>query len=191
MYKPNLRRNSLLFASLLFASANGLAADKNFDLPINVDSRYQFADGIKKTTLFSEDVHITQGTLSIDADEVEVIAGNDSDDLQTFIARGNPASYSQVMEDGSVVKASANEIKYVVSERTITLTGSAQLKQDTTEVKGESISYNIELEQVVAQGDNSEGGRVKTTFQPSSVKRNSAEQAAENDKKDDAAEDQP
>lgn len=191
MYRPNLRRTSALLASLFFANALVIAADKNFDLPINVDSRYQFADGIKRTTLFSEDVHITQGTLSIDADEVEVIAGTESDELQTFIARGNPASYSQTMEDGSVVKASANEIKYVVSQRTITLTGSAQLKQDTTEVKGESISYNIELEQVVAQGDNSEDGRVKTTFQPSSVRRPIAEQDTEQTKNDPEPEDQP
>lgn len=192
MYRPNLLRNKLLIASALFVSVFAGAAEKNFDLPINVDSRYQFADGIKRTTLFTEDVHITQGTLSIDADEVEVIAGNDSDELQTFIARGKPASYSQTMEDGSVVKASANEIKYVVAQRTITLTGGAELKQDSTEVKGESISYNIELEQVVAQGDSSEDGRVKTTFNPRAIKRSDDEQNTNNtDENETKGEDQP
>lgn len=192
MCKPNLLLSKLLVICALLVSAFAGAAEKNFDLPINVDSRYQFADGIKRTTLFTEDVHITQGTLSIDADEVEVIAGADSDELQTFIARGKPASYSQTMEDGTVVKASANEIKYVVAERTITLTGGAELKQDSTEVKGESISYNIELEQVIAEGDSSEDGRVKTTFNPRSVKRQTTDQDSVTTSQDDTKkEDQP
>ncbi len=160
----------ILLALSLITSALPVAnaTDSDFSKPIKVDSKSQFVDGKNKTSLFKEDVRITQGSLIIDAEEVEVIA-TDGEGREVFVARGNPASYSQTMEDGTPVTARANEIRYEVSKRTISLTGSAELKQDTSMVRGDKITYDMATEQLLATGDEG-SGRVTTVFQPEAVK---------------------
>ena len=161
----------ILLAISLWTSALPVAyaSDSDFSKPIKVDSKSQFVDGKNKTSLFKDDVRITQGSLVIDAAEVEVIA-TDGEGREIFVARGNPASYSQTMDDGSPVKARANEIRYEVSKRTISLTGSAELTQDTSMVRGDKITYDMATEQLLATGDDGDG-RVTTVFQPEAVKK--------------------
>ena len=171
MYKPSIRANSLstTLALLCLALAGSVnASQSDFDLPIKVDSKTQFVDGKRKTSIFKEDVHVTQGSLRIDADEVEVIAGL-GEGKEIFIARGKPAMYSQTMDDGRTITAKANEIKYMVETRTLDLTGNAELFQDASMVKGDTISFNLEKEQLIAGGD-SEDSRVTTVFQTDSKK---------------------
>jgi lipopolysaccharide export system protein LptA len=167
MFKPNLHHARLIIALMVLATTNAIAAEKDFDLPIKVDSKAQFVDGKTKTSIFREDVRITQGSLKIDADEVEVIASQ-GEGSEVFIARGNPASYSQTMDDGSSISAAANEIRYELALSTLTLSGNAELKQNSSQVTGDSIVFNRELEQLIAQG--SETG-VTTIFQPNSLRK--------------------
>lgn len=161
----------ILLAISLWTSALPVASatDRDFSKPIKVDSKSQFVDGKNKTSLFKEDVRITQGTLVIDAEEVEVIA-TEGEGREIFVARGNPASYAQTMEDGSPVNARANEIRYEVSKRTISLIGSAELTQDSSMVRGNKITYDMATEQLLATGDDGDG-RVTTVFQPEAVKK--------------------
>ena len=165
----NLIRISLM-SGLALTTALAIAGQEDFDLPIKVDSKSQFVDGKTKTSIFREDVHITQGSLTILADEVEVIAAL-GEGKEVFIARGKPASYSQKMDDGSDISAMANEIKYEVNTRTLTLEGEAELQQNSSMVKGESIVFNMELEQLVAQGTDESEGRVTTIFRPDSIRK--------------------
>lgn len=168
MFKPCSNRNNwlALFATFSYLWAGySFAEPEDFKLPITVDSKTQFVDGKSKTSIFKEDVHIRQGSLKIDADEVEVIA-NQGEGNEIFIARGNPAVYSQTMEDGSDIKALAQEIRYQVANRTLTLSGSAELHQNSSMVRGESITFNLEKEQLLAEGSDGQGGRVTTVFRP-------------------------
>lgn len=185
MFKPfmNLTR-AFLLCGLCATVFHTHAGQEDFNLPIKVDSKSQFVDGKTKTSIFREDVHITQGSLTILADEVEVIAAL-GEGKEVFIARGNPASYSQKMDDGSDISAMAEEIKYEVDTRTLTLDGQAELQQNSSMVKGESIVFNMELEQLVAQGTDESEGRVTTIFRPDSIRKDKA------DNKDDNQEDQP
>lgn len=167
MFKPNLHRARFIIALVVLATTNAVAAEKDFDLPIKVDSKAQFVDGKTKTSIFREDVRITQGSLKIDADEVEVIASQ-GEGSEIFIARGNPASYSQTMDDGSAISAAANEIRYELALSTLTLSGNAELKQNSSQVTGDSIVFNMELEQLIAlAGDTG----VTTIFQPNSLRK--------------------
>ncbi|XOV80642.1 MAG: lipopolysaccharide transport periplasmic protein LptA [Aestuariibacter sp.] len=147
----------------LLLSFNVHAGKDDFKLPIKVDSKTQFVDGKRKTSIFREDVHISQGTLKIDADEVEVIA-EEGKGKEIFIARGKPAVYSQTMDDGSAITAKANEIRYQVETRMLDLNGAAELYQDASMVKGEKISFNLEKEQLIA-GTKGGESRVTTVFQ--------------------------
>lgn len=190
MFKHNMLRVSLLLIASVLGT-NSYAGEDDFGLPIKVDSKSNFFDGKTKTSIFRRDVRITQGTLEILADEVEVIAGL-GEGKEVFIARGEPAKYSQVLDDGSNVSAAANEIKYEVNNRTLTLTGAAELNQDSSLVKGESILFNMELEQLVAQGSESEEGGVTAIFQPDSLrKRQDESEKPTNKEKEQKEDDQP
>lgn len=153
------------FLILALLSFNVAAVNEDFEQPIKVKSEYQSADGIKKISFFRENVNITQGSLVINADEVEVDAGKGKG-KETFIARGTPASYEQTMEDGSRIRAAAEYIEYQVEGRTLTLSGNAELHQNSHSVRGSSIQFNMEKEQLMAQGSDEEDGRVMTIFQP-------------------------
>ena len=173
MYKPLIP----LATSFLLAIASGAvqASEEDFSQPIKIGSNTQFIDGKNKTALYKEDVLITQGSLLIEADEVEVIA-TDGSGREIFIARGNPASYSQSLEDGTPVSAKANEIRYEVVNRTISLAGNAELQQDSSKVQGDKITFDMITEQLLATGGAGEDGegRVTTVFTPDTIRKTSS-----------------
>ena len=170
MYKPFMtlsKRIYTLFMSIaLIAFAGSLSAKGKDDFlqQVSVGADINDVDGINKKAIYKGNVEVRQGSLSIDADELEVIVGENEGD-QVFIARGNPAEYSQLDEEGNRVTASANEIKYEQSTRIIVLTGNAKLSRDGQTIESESISLDIESEALKA---GVEGGneRVITTYQP-------------------------
>lgn len=175
-----------LATSLLFSLyiSTGAATESDFNKPIKVDSKSQFVDGKNKTSLFKDDVRITQGSLVITADEVEVIASR-GEGREVFVARGNPASYSQKLEDGTPVTAKANEIRYEVANRTISLSGSAELQQDTSMVQGDNITYDMTTEQLLATGgEDGKGGRVTTVFTPEAIRKAIKDQPKDDDEGD-------
>jgi lipopolysaccharide export system protein LptA len=173
MYKPLIP----LATSFLLGIASGAvqASEEDFSQPIKIGSNTQFIDGKNKTALYKEDVLITQGSLLIEADEVEVIA-TDGSGREIFIARGNPASYSQSLEDGTPVSAKANEIRYEVVNRTISLAGNAELQQDSSKVQGDKITFDMITEQLLATGGAGENGegRVTTVFTPDTIRKTSS-----------------
>lgn len=172
MFKPfiPLAASVISMVSLAVMTPAVLADSSDFDQPIKVDAKSQFIDGKKKTSTFKDDVTITQGSLIIIANEVQVIA-SEGDGKEVFIAYGEPASYSQTMDDGTKVKASADEIRYEVARKLISLNGEAQIQQNTSMVQGDSITYDMGKEQLLATGGESgNSGRVTTVFRPDTVK---------------------
>jgi lipopolysaccharide export system protein LptA len=151
---------------ILFAIAGPLqaAGKDDFLQQLSVGADNQDIDGVNKKAIYTGNVKIRQGSLAIDADELEVIIGEDESD-QIFIARGSPAQYSQLDDEGNLVTALANEIKYQQSTRVVILTGSATLSRDGQTIESERISLDIESEALKA---GVEGGndRVITTYQP-------------------------
>jgi lipopolysaccharide export system protein LptA len=151
----------------LLVSAPVFAGKEDFSQTIKVASNYQEGDGINKKALYRGNVQINQGTLVVKADELEVDASQ-GEGNEIFTATGNPAEYSQQQEDGSLVTAKANKIMYKRSSRSLSLDGNAEIEQNASSVKGNSIMFNMELEQIIAQGNNQASGRVITIFQPES-----------------------
>lgn len=166
MLKPYINRAlKLSLVGMMTYSALVAGIEEDFTKAIAVDSKYQFADKKSKKSIFKEQVHIKQGSLNVYADEVEVDASM-GEGNEIFIATGKPATYSQKEAEGTEIKASANKIEYRRQSRTLTLDGNAQLKQNNSSVKGELIIFNMQLEQIMAEGEDQESGRVTTIFQP-------------------------
>jgi len=186
MYKQFIRLTASLLALMVY-SPDLLASSSDFQKPITVDARTQSMDGKNKITRFKDNVKITQGSLVIEADEVEVSAKG-GEGREIMIARGNPARYSQTMDDGSKVEAKARELRYELAKRTISMTGDAQIKQNTSLVQGDSITYDMMKEQLLAtSSDENENSRVKTVFSPEAIKAVDGQESAGKKEKNDAS----
>ena len=153
------------FLAALIFPAHSFAGKDDFTKKIELASLYQNADGIAKRATYQGNVVIQQGSLKVSADELEIDASQ-GEGNEIFIATGNPATYSQQQEDGSMVTAQADKIEYHRQTRSLSLEGNAQIQQNSSSVQGKSIKFNMELEQIIAQGSDQESGRVITTFQP-------------------------
>jgi lipopolysaccharide export system protein LptA len=153
-----------LLAALLVSTFTW-AAQPDFQQPLSIDSDTSFGDIQTSTLVYEHNVIVQQGSLKILADRLE-IDGSAGDGAEVFIATGNPATYSQMMEDGSVVEAQANEIRYERAIRLLTMTGDAELKQRGSLVRASLVRYNIETQQLSAERGDDESGRVRTIFEP-------------------------
>ena len=137
----------------------------DFRLPVTAKSKNQSLDGKKKTSIFIDNVVIRQGSLEILADRVEADA-TAGKGKEVITAIGKPASYQQRLEDGSIVVASANEIKYDVEFQTISLKGNAIIKQKDVRVNGDSIAFDMAKEQIMASTDANSSESVTTVLSP-------------------------
>lgn len=148
-----------LFLSLLFFSANTFA--NNSDLTIK--SSKQDMNYKANTLYFSGNVIVSQGLLTIKADElfVETDAEGTSEKL---IAKGTPASFIQKSdnETDDTISATANEVVYLVDAQTLTLTGDAEYQQGGSKVTGQNIVFDLKQQRVQAEGGKGTDERVVT-----------------------------
>lgn len=156
---------SLSVATALLFTAMTWAIQPDFQQPLSIDSDTSFGDIQSATLVYEHNVVVQQGSLKITANRLE-IDGSSGEGAEIFIATGTPATYSQLMEDGSLVEAKANEIRYDRINRVLTMTGDAELKQKGSLVRASLVRYNIETQQLNAERGDDENGRVRTVFEP-------------------------
>jgi lipopolysaccharide export system protein LptA len=138
---------------------------KKIDLnqEVKISSSRTAADLKNKIFSYIDNVVITQGTLVIHANLVQVISQGENEE-KIYIAKGKPATFEQVLEDGKPINLQANEIRYEPTLNTVVISGNALLRQEGSEVSGSVITYNAETEYVNAESDNN--NKVKTIIQP-------------------------
>ncbi len=178
MYKPLTNvRNSLkhyftyyALATLLLGcvmSPSAFAQGKaDFEQNIEVDSERDWFDIQNKIAVFEENVVITQGTLRITADHLEV-AENSETGSRSFTAEGSPATYQQELEDGNIIRAEAAMIRYDENAQVLTMSGDVKVTQAGSQIQGHEIVYNFATQQMRAIRGEDESDRVTTIFQPS------------------------
>lgn len=166
MYKPfikKLKTKAAYLAALILLAP--LASAEKFDVEqeIKISSDRQAADLKNKIFSYIDNVIISQGTLTINADLVQVITQDKSNE-KTYIAKGSPATFEQTLEDGSPINLQANEIRYEPAKNMVVISGHALLRQEGSEVSGSKITYNFETEYVNAES--LENAKVETVLQP-------------------------
>ncbi|WP_044841988.1 lipopolysaccharide transport periplasmic protein LptA [Thalassomonas viridans] len=157
----NLAASLLLLTSVIAAPVNAAKAD--FEQRIKIDSDRQAADLKNKIASYLDNVKITQGSLVINADIVQVFGEKDSD-VKVYLAKGNPATFEQLLDDGNMINLQADEIRYEPGKNMITISGHALLRQQDSQVSGSRITYNTLTEQLSAESDKNE--RVTTILEP-------------------------
>ncbi|MEE1675426.1 lipopolysaccharide transport periplasmic protein LptA [Agarivorans aestuarii] len=142
------------------------ALEDDFNKQIIVDADRQQVNIKENRVTFYNNVVVTQGSIKMHAEELSVI-GSEEKGSEVMIAKGEPATFYQLLDSGKPIEAEANEVRYDLKSQTLTLTTNAQLKQEESLVKGKMINYSINKQEMVAQGD--ENSRVTTIFLPQQI----------------------
>jgi len=150
-----------MLSGTLFSSAFAESFDTTQKIEINASR--QAADLKNKIFSYIDNVVITQGSLIIRADLVQVLTQSKSEE-KTYIAKGKPATFEQTLADGTPLSLQADEIRYEPGNNLVIISGNALLQQEDSEVSGSRITYNIETQYVNAESKTNE--RTKTIFQP-------------------------
>lgn len=161
-----LLRNSII-TTLFLLNSSSFALESDYSKPVVVESDKQTAELDKDKITFIDNVVITQGTIKITANKVEIFRGKNGQ-IKDLKASGTPATYVQVMESGKHVKAQGLYISYDPVRQIITLEKNAEIKQENSSLKGEKIIYNVATEKMEALGGKS-NKRVTTVFIPSEL----------------------
>ncbi|WP_299941551.1 lipopolysaccharide transport periplasmic protein LptA [uncultured Microbulbifer sp.] len=152
-------------ATLIFLTAVVYALPEDREQRVNIKSDAMNAALSSNLVVYSDNVIITQGSLQIRADRVEVYFTPDKE-VRRVIAEGKPAHFEQkILEGENPVKARARRIEYSVSSEELYLTGEALVDRDGNTLAAEKINYDLTTEQMSARGQTGKG-RVEMIWKP-------------------------
>lgn len=174
----------ILSLVLLLASTVTLAEKADRDKPIDIEADTLTNNEAKKTSIYTGNVILTQGTLAIHADKL--IVREDSEGFQHSTSTGNPTTFRQKMEGkDEYIQGSGQRIEYDGHMDKVQLYGRAWVKRGQDIVQGEYIMYdaNAEFAEVIggaqAATEGNPKGRVRAVIQPKSAKKAAAPDAAQ------------
>ncbi|MGL5047157.1 MAG: lipopolysaccharide transport periplasmic protein LptA [Shewanella sp.] len=163
-----MKQNNVLLASLmLIMSMSAFAKVDDLKQEVKIKAVSQTADIKNNQIIFFGPVEVTQGSIKIKANQLRAFSV-EGENSKTLLATGNPATYTQILDDGHPASASAKEIRYDMASRTLTLTGQASLDQAGSKVSGNVIRYNLIQQKLIAESSGNGNDRVITIIQPES-----------------------
>lgn len=157
----------LLLGMIVLTFGQAAQAEKaDRERPINVEADSVRVDDVKKVASYEGHVVMTQGTLMITADRIEV--RQDDKGVVSGLATGKPVYFRQKMEASSeFAEGWADRIEYDGQSDKIKLMGQARLKRGIDELRGELITYDSASEFFQAKGGSSgASGRVRAVIRP-------------------------
>ena len=152
----------LVAGALATGAASARSTDRTKPMDVEAGSTDCSVDANGPCT-FSGNVHITQGTLDIQAGHADVRRGGG--DIRSVKLTGSPVVMKQQMDDGAMMNARASRIDYDLPADTIVLSGDAFVEQPgESSIRSERIVYNMRTGQVQSGGEGN--GRVKLRLMP-------------------------
>jgi lipopolysaccharide export system protein LptA len=157
---------AVLCAALLAAPAHAEKADR--DKPVNLEADTVTLDDIRKVSVYQGNVVLSQGTLMLRADRIQVT--QNASGLDKLSATGRPAAFRQKLDGrDEFIEGFADRIEYDSVNSQLEMIGQAQLRRGDDELRGAQISYNANTEfyKVVGQPDaKTPAGRVRAVIRP-------------------------
>jgi lipopolysaccharide export system protein LptA len=155
-----------LFASLFATPAYAEKADR--DKPVNLEADTVTVDDIRKISVYDGNVILSQGTLMLRADQMQVT--QNAGGLDRVSATGRPVAFRQKVDGrDEYIEGYADRIEFDSVNSQLELIGQARLRRGTDELRGAQISYNANTEfyKVVGQpGARTPSGRVRAVIRP-------------------------
>lgn len=163
--------NNLLLATfLVLFSAVCYAESGDRDKPLQIESDQATIDDASKTSTFTGNVKLIQGSMQIHADKF--VVSQDEDGFKRGIAYGKTASFKQKIEGtDEFIEGYGERIEYDTRSEVVNFFIRAQIKRGMDELRGEHITYNVETEifQVNSNNADSAGNppqRVRAILHP-------------------------
>lgn len=156
----------LLAASLMCLAKDATAQTSDHTQPINVKADASVFDERRGTQTLTGNVEVTQGSLSITADKIEIQIKDGA--LYQITGTGSPIIFQQLTQDNQLVRGECNEIIYNTVTTEITFRGNANFERPGQKLTGNTIEYNLRELTFKATGNNE--GRVNITLQPAQLK---------------------
>ena len=171
----------LLAAAMLLGAGTVQAEQADRQKPMNVEADSLRFDDAKQTSQFTGNVVVTQGTLTMRADRMDV--RQDAAGEQFGVAHGTKSkrAFFRQKRDGvdEYIEGEALTLEYDSKAAEMRLIGNAEMRRyvgsklsDGT--SGQRIVYRTDTEVFTVDGSPQGGGRVRATISP----RNTGEQAA-------------
>jgi lipopolysaccharide export system protein LptA len=163
------KKNLLLAAFLSLYVPACFAEHADRDKPITLEADQVLIDDIHKTSTFTGNVRLAQGTMLIRGDRIEVLKS--SDGFQQTKAYGNTASFRQKREGSEeYLEGYGERIEYDTRTGTVDFYGQARVKRELDEVRGDHITYSMKTETFQVSGGasstNTAPKRVRAVLQP-------------------------
>jgi len=147
--------------TMVALSCQALPTDRNQAIEIQSEEALRIEP--KGLTQYKGDVLITQGTMEIRADQVNVY--NDENRVLRIVCIGQPAQFQQQPKaDSALVVARGGTITYSLEQDMIILSDGAALIQEEATLTGERIEYDLKKEIIRAKG--SDGDRIRMVIPP-------------------------
>ncbi|HSH97433.1 MAG: lipopolysaccharide transport periplasmic protein LptA [Methylophilaceae bacterium] len=174
MNKPHLSLSpTLLVASLfLLASFASFAEKADRQKPIDIEADTVTVNDAKKTSTYTGNVILTQGTLEIRGDKL--IVREDKDGFQHSTSTGMPSTFKQKMEGkDEYMQGNGQRIEYDGRMDKVQLYTQASVKRGDDVIHGDYIMYDANAEYAEVLGGGSQvatpsvpNGRVRAVIQP-------------------------
>jgi lipopolysaccharide export system protein LptA len=141
------------------------AVKKNEDEPIQINARSVEVNEKTGLSVYSGNVLVEQGLLSIKADRIEIRMRDNKP--QTIRATGKPVKLRRQPDDESEeIQAEARRIDYYIPGKKLEMTGDVTVRRGGDLFTGSVLHYDINEKNLTAQGDANSGGRVHAVIQP-------------------------
>jgi lipopolysaccharide export system protein LptA len=164
LLRPLINNLLLAFTLSLSSLAHTLPTDQ--DEPIYVEADSANIDEAKGITRYTGSVIITQGSMVLKGETVDLLRGND-DTINQIISKGAPAYFEQRPQlDQEITYATGSTLDYTVSSQLLLITGDAKVTQGGDEFTGAKINYDMANSKVKAFSSESGSQRVKMVLQP-------------------------
>jgi len=162
----------LAVLALLLCAAPARSEKADSEKPVNLEADRVTVDDAKQLAVFEGSVVLTQGTLQIRGDRMEV--RQDKEGFRHGTTWGNLAYFRQKREGyDEYIEGWAERIEYDGRAEKVQMFTRAMMKRGEDEVRGNYISYDSQTEfyQVIGGGTkaaspNNPDGRVRAVMQP-------------------------
>ncbi len=160
----------LLFLIGVLTSATTHAEKADREKPIELEADTVTVNDAKKVSVYTGNVILIQGTLTIRGDKL--VVREDNEGFQHSTSYGNPTTFKQKLEGKNEnMEGSAQRIEYDGRMDKVQLFTRAWAKRGEDIVHGDYISYDASAEYAEVIGGSSQtagnsGSRVKAVIQP-------------------------
>lgn len=163
MFQIRLLLSAALLSGLV-TQAWALRSDRK--QPIDIKANRVEVDQKTQTSHYIGNVHLVQGSLKIDADDVVVYMVKGK--LNKIVITGNPARFQQQPENQKdIVNSQALNMEYYAGQERLLLRHHAEVNQGPNHFRGDFIEYDTLTSTVKANKGMNSKSRVHAIIQPS------------------------